>query len=93
MATTRPTWGCASMSTSQLHTMPSVLLVIRLCAFWVPTICIAYTGCVCPAAERGVFRTGRCLERVSHSRIWPEYVPPKIRFEWKGENVTERTSD
>lgn len=81
------------MSTSQLHTVPSVLLVIKLCAFWVPTICIAYTGCVCPAAERGVLSTGRCFDRVSQSRICPEYVPPNTKFEWNGENVTERTSD
>lgn len=89
----RLTCGCASMSTSQLHTMPSVLLVIRLCAFCVPTICMAYTGCVCPAADSGVLSTGRCFDRVSHRRICPEYVPPNIKFEWNGENVTERTSD
>lgn len=81
------------MSTSQLHTMPSVLLVIRLCAFCVPTICMAYTGCVCPAADSGVLSTGKCFDRVSHRRICPEYVPPNIKFEWNGENVTERTSD
>lgn len=81
------------MSTNQLQTVPSVLLVIKLCAFCVPTICIAYTGCVCPAADNGVLRTGRCFERVSHRRICPEYVPPNRRFEWKGENVTESTSD
>ena len=81
------------MSTSQLHTVPSVLLVIRLWAFCVPTICIAYTGCVCPAADNGVLRTGKCLDRVSQSKICPEYVPPNIRLEWNGENVTDSTSD
>ena len=81
------------MSTSQLHTSPSVLLVIKLCAFCVPTICIAYTGCVCPAALKGVFSTGRCLLRVSHNNICPEYVPPKIRFALNGENATDSTSD
>jgi len=63
------TCGCASMSTNQLHTVPSVLLVIRLCAFCVPTMCIAYTGCVCPAADSGVFSTGKCFARVSHNNI------------------------
>ena len=63
------TCGCASMSTNQLHTVPSVLLVIRLCAFCVPTMCMAYTGCVCPAADSGVFNTGRCFARVSHNNI------------------------
>ena len=81
------------MSTSQLQTVPTVLLVMRLCAFCVPTICIAYTGCVCPAADSGVLSTGKCFERVSQRRICPEYVPPKMRLEWKGEKVVERTSD
>jgi hypothetical protein len=81
------------MSTSQEHTVPSVELVMRLCAFCVPTICIAYTGCVCPAAESGVLSTGRCFARVSQSRIWPEYVPPKTRLAWNGEHATDSTSD
>ena len=81
------------MSTSQLHTKPSVLLVIRLCAFCVPTICIAYTGWVCPAALNGVFKTGRCLLLVSHSRICPEYVPPNTKLALKGEKHTDSTSD
>ena len=46
-----------------------------------------------PAADNGVFNTGKCFARVSHNRICPEYVPPKMRFEWNGENVTESTSD
>lgn len=69
------------MSTSHEQTVPSVLLVIRLCAFCVPTICIAYTGWVCPAADNGVFSTGKCFDRVSHSSICPEYVPPNTRLE------------
>ena len=81
------------MSTSQLQIRPSVLLEIRLCAFCVPTICIAYTGCVWPAALRGVFNTGKCLLRVSHNKICPEYVPPNTRLALKGEKATERTSD
>lgn len=60
------------MSASQLQTSPSVLLVIRLFAFCVPTIFMPYIGYVWPAAERGVFRTGKCLARVSHRSTWPE---------------------
>jgi hypothetical protein len=48
---------------------------------------------VCPEADNGVFNTGRCFALVSHRRTWPEYVPPKMRLEWNGEKVTERTSD
>ena len=81
------------MSASQLHTSPSVLLEMRLLAFCVPTIFIAYIGYVCPAADSGVFNTGRCFARVSHSRTCPEYDPPKMRVGWKGEKVTESTSD
>ena len=81
------------MSANQLHTNPSVLLETRLFAFCVPTIFMPYIGYVWPAADSGVFKTGRCLARVSHKRTWPEYEPPKISVGWKGEKVTERTSD
>lgn len=36
---------------------------------------------VCAAADSGVLCTGvLLLLRLSHSTIWPEYVPPTTRF-------------
>ena len=42
------------MSKLHEHNLPSVEMLIRLCAFCVPTTFIQYTGCVWAAAESGL---------------------------------------
>lgn len=89
--------GWLSISTAQPQTTPSVEQEMMLLAFWVPTRDIEYTGCEWPPAEapvRGVFCTGRGdLERVSHSRTWPLYEPPRMREGWNGENLAVSISE
>lgn len=49
---------------------------------------------VCAAADSGVLCTGvLLLLRLSHSTIWPEYVPPTTRFGWNFANVADITAD
>jgi len=64
-------WGCASISTVQPQTTPSVELLKMLFAFWVPTTEIEYTGWVWPEPVKGVFSTGCDLALVSQRSTWP----------------------
>jgi hypothetical protein len=65
-------WGCASISIDQVHNTPSVLQLMILLAFCVPTISRLYIGWVCPSPVRGVFWTGLGeLFLVSQSKTCP----------------------
>lgn len=115
------TCGWESMSRLQEQILPSVEMLMRLWAFWVPTTLTQYTGCceekrgrhftlllywheisahrvvqrtVCAAADRGVLCIGvLLLLLLSHSTIWPEYVPPTTTLGWNLANAADITAD
>lgn len=65
--------GWDNMSNDHEHNLPSVEMVIRLWAFWLPTTWIQYIGWVCAPAVNGLRWTGVFLWlRLSQSTSCPE---------------------
>lgn len=71
-------WGWPSMSSDQEHSRPSVEMLIKLCAFWVPTTLMQYTGCC-----RRKRKTKKSLPGCRESRISPcARTPTAVSSVW-----------